>query len=85
MTTMFRAYAFPQMGELTHLESDLPQPIEIESEGFFRCVYTTIFEYSDSVKEIAYWSTIADRWVLVEDGRTFTDFCFVELRVKEPV
>jgi hypothetical protein len=65
------------------LATDITEPESIESPGFFRVAYTTIFEYSDTVKDVAYWSTGLDRWVLSADGRTFTDFTIYERLIKE--
>lgn len=83
MATLY-LYAGPVPG-VDHytLDTDVTEPTSIESLGFFRVVYTTIFEYTDTVREVAYWSTGLDRWVLTDTGQTFTDFTIYERLIKE--
>lgn len=81
-------YSFPQEGEVNSLPTDLTEPLTIKSKGFFRVVYTTIFEYGDHVREIAYWNTGLDRWELCHDNGlrlrgTFTDFSMMETSAVE--
>lgn len=87
MSTLY-CYAFPMEGEPSSQPTDLTEPLEIVSKGWFRVVYTVIYEYADDVRPIAQWSTEQDRWVLVTDNGyrlrgTFTDFTMYEATTKE--
>ncbi len=59
-------------------ESDLIEGVDLYTDGLFKVVYTIIFQYDDAVREVAYWSTALDRWVMADTGYTFTDFTFYD-------